>query len=449
VSVDPKSRNEMRGLVVRSVAEWANVRAELGPSRLLVVFVDDLDRCSPVNVLQVFEAIKLYLDAPGLVFIVGYDRDVVSDAILDVKQYSDAVTSHRYLEKIVQLVYRLPGVGDDEAEGLLRGYLDASGTAALFDRSARSLTIEQNGRNPRRIKRFLNAFILEYGLDAEWQKMGPETLVRALIIDVYFPDFGRLLRLRSSRDPVGDFREYVAIRDIVRRRSGAQSDLDRVTHAFVSRGLGPPTRDEMITALPDLEAELPATFPKLAQNPDFLELLDGIVDIEGLREKLRRFSPTAMRRPVAGGRIVVSSPRETRAAAARLIADLASRFGQDRMSTYLGPADTWLDQLRTALETADVVVLVIGPGWWQTWADEPDPTVRTGLVSALRASGALVIPVLVDGADLRPAQDVPNDVAPLLRRNAIVIHDDRWTSGVERLVDAIEYWSSAGAPREL
>jgi len=172
LSVDPKARNEIKGLVVRSMVEWSRMRTELGPKRLLVVFVDDLDRCSPVNVFQVFEAVKLYLDAPGLVFVVGYDRDVVSDAVLEVKRYSDAVTSHHYVEKIIQLVYRLPSVGDDASEALLDLYLHASGTSDLFDRPARSLTIEQNERNPRRIKRFINAFVLEYRLDAEWQEMG-------------------------------------------------------------------------------------------------------------------------------------------------------------------------------------------------------------------------------------------------------------------------------------
>ena len=47
------------------------------------------------------EAIKLYLDAPGFVFVIGYDRDVISDAILDVKQYGDSMSGHHQLEKVV------------------------------------------------------------------------------------------------------------------------------------------------------------------------------------------------------------------------------------------------------------------------------------------------------------------------------------------------------------
>src|SRR3954447_8975149 len=85
-SIDPQVRNEVQGLVAQSMQDWAHTRAELGPDRLLVVFIDDLDRCPPVNVLQVFEAVKLYLDAPGLVFIVGYDPEVVTDAVLNLKQ---------------------------------------------------------------------------------------------------------------------------------------------------------------------------------------------------------------------------------------------------------------------------------------------------------------------------------------------------------------------------
>ena len=52
---------------------------------LLVVFVDDLDHCSPENVAWVLEAIRLYLDAPGLVFVISCDPDVVGDALVTAR----------------------------------------------------------------------------------------------------------------------------------------------------------------------------------------------------------------------------------------------------------------------------------------------------------------------------------------------------------------------------
>ena len=70
LSVDARNRNEMRDLLRESMEDWRR-RGAASSGRLLVIFVDDLDRCSPGNVVEVFEAIRLYLDAPGFVFVIG------------------------------------------------------------------------------------------------------------------------------------------------------------------------------------------------------------------------------------------------------------------------------------------------------------------------------------------------------------------------------------------
>jgi hypothetical protein len=43
----------------------------------LIVFVDDLDRCLPEKTIEVLEAIKLFLDVPGCVFLLGIDHEAV------------------------------------------------------------------------------------------------------------------------------------------------------------------------------------------------------------------------------------------------------------------------------------------------------------------------------------------------------------------------------------
>jgi hypothetical protein len=49
--------------------------------RRIVVFVDDLDRCLPLNALQVLESMKLFFDVPGFVFVVGLDQGIIERAI--------------------------------------------------------------------------------------------------------------------------------------------------------------------------------------------------------------------------------------------------------------------------------------------------------------------------------------------------------------------------------
>ncbi len=80
-----------------------------GDSRL-VIFIDDLDRCLPTIALQVLEAIKLYLNIPNLVVIVGVDRQVI-DAVV-MKHYKDSLgdeaveiapKARQYLDKMFQV----------------------------------------------------------------------------------------------------------------------------------------------------------------------------------------------------------------------------------------------------------------------------------------------------------------------------------------------------------
>jgi Cdc6-like AAA superfamily ATPase len=94
------------------------VATELRP---LVVFVDDLDRCSPSTVAQVIEAINLFLagEFPNCVFVLAVEPAVVA-AHVEVA-YKDLVKGlgsqphggrsslgWRFLEKIVQLPLSLP-----------------------------------------------------------------------------------------------------------------------------------------------------------------------------------------------------------------------------------------------------------------------------------------------------------------------------------------------------
>jgi predicted KAP-like P-loop ATPase len=47
----------------------------------LVVFIDDLDRCLPDKAVEVLEAIKLFLDTTGCVFVLGLDQSVITRGI--------------------------------------------------------------------------------------------------------------------------------------------------------------------------------------------------------------------------------------------------------------------------------------------------------------------------------------------------------------------------------
>src|SRR6185436_8507640 len=70
--------------------------------------------------------------------------------------------------------------------------------------------------------------------------------------------------------------------------------------------------------------------------------------------------------------------------------------------------------------------------------DEPFDFVRLEIAAALARPNVLVVPVLVEGAAMPSAADLPENLKPLMRRHAVSIRDETWDSDVERLVNVIE-----------
>jgi hypothetical protein len=127
----------------------------------LVVIIDDLDRCQPAAAYALLEGIKIYLNLPSTVFVLGMNQKVVEKAIAD--QLPDTrkderwieIKSREYLEKICQNVVHLPLV--DKPSVLLSRFLEdfPEGTALV-------LVVNEYDclpRNPRQVKTFANLLL--------------------------------------------------------------------------------------------------------------------------------------------------------------------------------------------------------------------------------------------------------------------------------------------------
>jgi hypothetical protein len=58
-------------------------------------------------------------------------------------------------------------------------------------------------------------------------------------------------------------------------------------------------------------------------------------------------------------------------------------------------------------------------------------------VAAALARGKRVIPLLLNGATLPPAHDLPDDLGALAKHQAMTLRDESWNQDVDRLIDAI------------
>ena len=89
----------------------------------LVVLVDDLDRCLPEIAIETLEAIRLFLFVPRAAFVIAADEGMIEYAVrqhfpdLPVTTWP-ATYARNYLEKLIQVPFRLPSLGYAETRAL-------------------------------------------------------------------------------------------------------------------------------------------------------------------------------------------------------------------------------------------------------------------------------------------------------------------------------------------
>lgn len=126
---------------------------ETDAPKRIVVFIDDLDRLSPVRAVELLEAIKIFLDVRHCVFVLAIDFDVVRQGVDEKfgKSLGDE-KARAFFDKIIQVPFNLP-VGRYDIATILGSAVDSSEKfVGLIDDSI--------GRNPRAVKRLVNQFIL-------------------------------------------------------------------------------------------------------------------------------------------------------------------------------------------------------------------------------------------------------------------------------------------------
>ena len=150
------------------------IRTLLGPKkdRRLVVFIDDLDRCTRPVAFRLLEALKIYLSIPSCVFVLGLDWRTIRQAVaaemmkteIDDKERRGDVVLLRaddYLDKLCQAVHRLPLMAD--AEPFLTDLTHSTEFEQPKEWVNQILQYNLLPANPRKIKSFVNGLIVYVG----------------------------------------------------------------------------------------------------------------------------------------------------------------------------------------------------------------------------------------------------------------------------------------------
>jgi tetratricopeptide (TPR) repeat protein len=130
----------------------------------------------------------------------------------------------------------------------------------------------------------------------------------------------------------------------------------------------------------------------------------------------------------------------------RLFDRMVEAFGKDKVFMDVDSIDPGVDfddLVRKSVASCDVLLAVIGPQWLTVQGangnrrlDNPDDIVRHEIATAL-GRDTLVIPVLMGGAAMPTANDLPEPIKELTRRNAVEVRDTRFHDDVNHLLKVL------------
>lgn len=215
----------------------------------IIVYIDDLDRCSGEKMIECIEAIKLFLNVKNTAFVLGADERMVERAIKEhypeIEQDKRQIYSpfSDYLEKLIQIPYRLPRLSLKEQytyilflllkskypnffNAVIKDYNDyknkepfgnydaekmraALGENKIPDVEALIPIIPMMTRflngSPRQLKRFLNTFDLRMRMVqvANIREIDPTVLAKLMLLEYNFK-YQRLFESLYGMQLLGD-----------------------------------------------------------------------------------------------------------------------------------------------------------------------------------------------------------------------------------------------------
>lgn len=247
----------------------------------LVVLIDDLDRCLPDVAINTLEAVRLFMFTEKTAFVIAADESMIRYAVK--KHFPDAISenkinagdtfANRYLEKLIQIPFRIPALGEVEAgiyimllmvgsvlsdentnyqklreEGLSRirkpwnvksltvddvkailgtDYEKSSDEVLIATQICHLLAQNTDG-NPRKIKRFINMLLLRYEI-AQNRGFGDELelaiLAKMMLAEYYETDFYK--SLPDHLDSEGKWNEIPEILADIETMSEEQEIIEK------------------------------------------------------------------------------------------------------------------------------------------------------------------------------------------------------------------------------
>lgn len=311
-----------------------------GEKERVVIFIDDLDRLSPIRAIEVLEALKVFLDVANCVYVLALDFEVVRQGVNE--KFGSGMDDRKamaFFDKIIQVPFHMP-VSAYDVTAFMKEL-----SSAGFQEEQVALATTSVGNNPRSIKRLINTFGLLKGITAGAGRGGDERrdiqLFAVLCMQSAYPAYYReFSTLIGPKLVTGDGTEAdQAAHDFLMGQLRQLEDLDAETQA------------ELLERL-NLEALELGRFEQFLATFRSCFEQDGVTRAQDLREALRLAAVTSRGNEstatgggtdIAFGRdTVVQTLRDRRVAEplltlyARLNEALDRTIGADRYEVGIG-----------------------------------------------------------------------------------------------------------------
>jgi hypothetical protein len=244
----------------------------------VVVFIDDLDRCSSDAAYRLLEGLKVHLSLPNCVFVLGMNQGAVVDLLTPQFSRRDeeavgALRAESYLEKLCANVWRLPPVHDPAALLLHWLWVDDGGQGSAVG----DLTLQKALRphmaamarclppNPRKLKALANTLLMLWQAGARQALAGATaTELRAFVFFAFVYQFHHGLYQRWALAP--DFfvvmREWAEGKSLSEGRRGIFARLVRTAERAPSGSGGGASDSEKSPPSATFEGGAQSLFPE-------------------------------------------------------------------------------------------------------------------------------------------------------------------------------------------
>ena len=143
--------------------EIKNLRLN-NPAFRIIVFVDDLDKCSPKKALEILELIRVIHDIEGFVYIIGISHDMIIK-LSNIENNETSNDGEHYIKKLIQIPITLPKWSNQDIVNLVKDLVKKGMIHDKFkevvDKNIELISVAMDN-NPREIKRFLNNFFVAH-----------------------------------------------------------------------------------------------------------------------------------------------------------------------------------------------------------------------------------------------------------------------------------------------